>query len=822
MGISTHLAAAVTALATGAAAMAAEVFYVAPGGNDAWSGRLREADPARTDGPFATPARARDAVRGLRADGDGRTGPVTIRLRGGVYFLQEPLRLDARDSGTAGSPTVWQAEAGERPVLSAGCPIPDWHEVEPGTWEAPLPSFLAGPAPFRSLFLALPGGEWRRRFRPDRGAFVIAGLTSAPTRAGATMAHRRSQDEFRFFPEDIVPFANLGEVEVVALHDWSASRLRVREVDMAEHVVRFTGFPVYRIGHWWQGGRNPYYVENAREDFGQPGRFFVDTAAARVRYRALPGEDLRGMQAVVPQRTQLLELQGDAEAGSWLEHVRFEGLAFQHTHWLLPESGYSSGQGMIDLPAAVEAAFVRQCCFERCRFEHLDAYALRLGRGCCDNRVLGNVFHDLGGGGVLVGVTQAHAAPPVLPTGNEIASNLISDGGLVHFSAHGIWVGIAQGTRVHHNLVRRFPYSAVSCGWVWNDTPSSCRDNAFEYNHIHDAMMLLADGGGFYSLGFQPGMVLRGNLVHDVHRSIFAGRAPNNGFFLDQGSKGFRIEHNIVYATSGKPVRHNQNTPEGHTWVDNTFDLTPRDAAFPRERAAAAGPAAAYRDLAAAAPAAIPHPMLAMDLPRRPPNPIRDDCENTPIGEPPVGAAVQGEDAGRGATIRVAEGNAASGRRSIRYVKVPGLAKSFYPYLFYAPALDEGVCLVRVAVCLDTGASLQIEGRDESRASGYAVGPSVVLTAGAGIRHGERELASMETGTWTVLAFRFGAGTRADGRFDLEVMRADGTAERFPGLTFPGSGFRRLDWLGFVAQGSRQQVIHLDDLSIALEPPNEY
>ncbi len=55
-------------LAAASFAVAADpvVFYVSPGGNDAWSGKI--ADPARNkkDGPFATLERARDAIRALR------------------------------------------------------------------------------------------------------------------------------------------------------------------------------------------------------------------------------------------------------------------------------------------------------------------------------------------------------------------------------------------------------------------------------------------------------------------------------------------------------------------------------------------------------------------------------------------------------------------------------------------------------------------------------------------------------------------------------------------------------------------------------------
>jgi len=44
-------------------ALAAADFYISPAGNDGWSGRLAEPNAARSDGPFATIARARDAVR---------------------------------------------------------------------------------------------------------------------------------------------------------------------------------------------------------------------------------------------------------------------------------------------------------------------------------------------------------------------------------------------------------------------------------------------------------------------------------------------------------------------------------------------------------------------------------------------------------------------------------------------------------------------------------------------------------------------------------------------------------------------------------------
>ena len=122
----------------------------------------------------------------------------------------------------------------------------------------------------------------------------------------------------------------------------------------------------------------------------------------------------------------------------------------------------------------------------------------------------------------------------------------------------GIWVGFAQETAVTHNLVHDLPYTGISVGWQWNSTPTAHKATLVEYNHVYDVMNRLCDGGCIYTLGFQPGTVIRGNHFHDVHRNRMAQGAPNNGMFIDEGSKGYLIEKNVVYNTHGELVRFNQ------------------------------------------------------------------------------------------------------------------------------------------------------------------------------------------------------------------------------------------------------------------------
>ena len=92
-------------------------FYVAPNGNDAWSGTLASPNAAASDGPFATIERAQKAVRELKKTvykpkkkpidrrfigsphhfGGGRD--ILVLIRGGFYQLQKPLTFTPDDGG---------------------------------------------------------------------------------------------------------------------------------------------------------------------------------------------------------------------------------------------------------------------------------------------------------------------------------------------------------------------------------------------------------------------------------------------------------------------------------------------------------------------------------------------------------------------------------------------------------------------------------------------------------------------------------------------------------------------------------------------------
>ncbi|MDQ3813243.1 MAG: right-handed parallel beta-helix repeat-containing protein [Armatimonadota bacterium] len=793
-------------------------FYVSTKGNDSWSGRLPAPNEDASDGPFATLARARNAVRRVIADGLDK--PITVLVRGGNYYLKEPVLFDPHDSGTKANPITYAAYPGETPVFTGGRVIPGWKEQGDGVWTAEVPEVKAGRWYFRQLFVKRPErGYYERRYRPTIGALTVAGLTNSKARE--SMVHARSQKDFRFYPGDIQQWEGLADAELVLLHSWTASRLRIANVDPQQHVVTFTGYPFHRVGFWWKGGRNPYYIENVAAAFRNPGEWYLNRQTGVLAYRPLPGEDMSELKVVAPRLEQLIRLVGDVERQDYVEYINFRGLGFSHTEWPLPPQGYGGKQGMIDLPAAIQAVGARHCRIERCAIARLGAYGLEIGRGCHDNVVVGNRFSDLGAGGIKVGTVEQTAAPPIVPTGNVIANNLISDGGLIHFSSHGIWVGTAADTHVHHNLVRRFLYSGMSIGYIWEPSPRAVKNNIIEYNHIHHAMLLLADGGGIYTLGFQPGTVLRGNLIHDIPRHPIAGGAPNNGIFCDAGSKGYLIEENVIYNTSGEPIRFNENQREGHTLRNNYFGVKPSDPGFPEQIANAAGLQPEYRWLDGTPPPSVRSPVLAMNLARVVSAPtelieaaIGEDFEDVQVGEFPASIYSTGE--GQGASVRVTDETAASGRRSLKFIDAPNLPKPHFPYVWLVPQLDSGRAKISFALRYEPGASVTIEGRDTA-GNAHKPGPFLNITAGGVLVVAKQSLLHLPPGQWCRFELTCSLGAQSQGTYDLTVTLPGQPPQRFAQRPYMNPEFRRLDSLMILSTANQAAVFYVDDVKVKQE-----
>ena len=319
-------------------------FYVATDGNDSWNGTLASPNTKMTNGPFASLAKAQEAVEALRKSSP--TTVITVQVRRGTYYLPlshtKPgtLTFSAADSGSDSAPVTWENFPEEHPVVSGGMPVSGWTHVSGTLWQAKLPGDTQ---PFETIFYR---GHRRLRARLESGTrgvgyymqngscistqsrqMVKASLCNLGTflRVAAVVSPSGSHagcpkvtdnggsgskclDRFHYDPKDpITKWINLtppkgnpcgdgssgsyptGDVEITMFNAFTSDIMRVSCVDTTNHVIYFSGAMAGNPAQYNFSGPAPghrFVVENARDAFstarsaGQTGIFFLDRSGS--------------------------------------------------------------------------------------------------------------------------------------------------------------------------------------------------------------------------------------------------------------------------------------------------------------------------------------------------------------------------------------------------------------------------------------------------------------------------------------------------------------------------------------------------------------
>jgi parallel beta-helix repeat protein len=534
----------------------AATLYVSTEGHAGASGKI--------DAPLPSLAAARDKIRELRQSGD--KSAMTVKVRGGTYFLEETFVLTPEDSGTKALPVTYEAYPGERVVISGGRrivggarqvqgpradaanggaqaqgqarrqrptdmgPDPADPRAARGPWVAPV-SF-----DFNELFVD--GKRATRSRSPNQGYYRVDGsfLKTSP------LTFKYSNNSIK------KDWAERGNVEVTVLCSWQAAKGRIAAVDDVAHTVELaaTGpmptFRNYKECYYW--------IENAPELLDNQNEFYVDTKAGTVKYIPAQKDDPTNQERVAPFLEQLVRIKGEPENGKLVHDVVFRGFDFRHAEWKVPEKGYEGRQAASTVPAAFEAEGAENVTIDHCTFSQMGLYAVSFGRGCYRNRVTGNEIFDMGAGGVKIGELLKDRERPneaERSGGNLVADNHMHQLGRMYPDAVGVLVGQSRDNTITHNHIHDLYFSAISVGWSWLYNKTELRNNIVEFNHLHDlGHDIMSDLGGIYTLGEQPGTVLRNNLIYDVEGLLYGGW----GIYLDQSSRYMTVEKNIVYNCS--------------------------------------------------------------------------------------------------------------------------------------------------------------------------------------------------------------------------------------------------------------------------------
>ncbi len=597
---------------------------VAPWGSDSNDGTREQ--------PFATLARARDAVRELKAKRHGvlPEGGVTVWLHGGRYQLAETFVLGPEDSGTDGAPVVYRGIAGERPVLSGGRIIRGWRRVTETlphlpaaargkVWAAEIPEARYGKWVFRQL--------WKNGLRLSRARWPHEGETSfrvtdasLPTdeilRDPAAIAQwqqelRQSWRTIAFTDVATVPGGCLpadlatGDAELFCRNGGRWATMRIPIASAAGTEIRLKE-PAGLLSHYWGDMRlmsavdGSGWIENALSLLESPGEWYLDRQAGVVYYLPPEGEDPNACEFVAPRLETLVSLRGTASAP--VRQVAFEGVAFEHAEWPLPAFGYRPGLGCFYgtehtplvsnppekpgsirprdefpefiIPAAVDLTYVQDCRFEYCRLSKVGATGLGLGEGCRRNQVVGCEVFDAGGHGIHVGMPHG----PICA--EDFAWNRPEDEPQDNAVLH---------CHVHHTA--RMDWGAYG---IFNSYAHRTR---IAHNLVEQQPycgMAVCFSWFCFPTGREPEVTVEHNHIHHVMQKLFDGGAiytkdgmargstirgnrihdvglghwECNGLFLDDGSYGFHIVDNII-SQVGTPIRFNQTAPDKFSWGTN-------------------------------------------------------------------------------------------------------------------------------------------------------------------------------------------------------------------------------------------------------------
>ncbi|MEX1015480.1 MAG: right-handed parallel beta-helix repeat-containing protein [Phycisphaeraceae bacterium] len=538
--------------------------HVAPDGDDRLAAPGTVAAHQSEHGPLATPQAAVALARQVR-QGQDPPPAVHIVLRGGRYALDEPIVFTADDAGTPSTRRAWrvsepersirlEAHPGETPVLSGGRTVTGWRETQLDghrLFVTEADDAMQGLAGWQCQHLHV-NGERRQRPRwPRDGVFHAERLLDPPN---AERPWTPGVDRFIYAPGDLQPWRNLHDVELVSLHNWMESRVRIQSLDPDQRLVQLDRPTCMRMvrTHLDQLP-GPYYLENVFEAI-EPGEWYFDRGEGRLYYMPLAHETLDRLEVIVPVLAELVRLDGEAGPGQAVTCVHFAGLTFAHTTAAYDEQRSAHGQASHALHGAVRLRHARQCSIRQCHFTGLGSHALELEAGCRDVTIQGNRIEQIGGGGVKVW----HAADDAPPKKSDppahacreirVLDNGIAHCGLTFHSAVGILVGRCSGITIQHNHVHHLFYTGISVGWTWGyGEQNNAFGNVVEHNHIHDlGQGLLSDMGGIYTLGIATGTRLRFNVIHDIQSAGYGGW----GIYPDEGSSNLLIEHNRVYRTS--------------------------------------------------------------------------------------------------------------------------------------------------------------------------------------------------------------------------------------------------------------------------------
>lgn len=543
-------------------------FYLSPAGSDHWSGTLAAPNADKSDGPFATLGRARDAIRNLKQK---TPGELRVLIRDGIYPLKETVVFGLEDSGQENAAITYAAYPNETPIFSSGREISGWQAA---------PQDLPGlPATARGKVKVVKvSGSFRTLYDTN-------GLLPRARSTGFIPLKGSGRDRLHFPKGRLKNRANITDLEIVVRphHAWIVNILPVVSVDEESQIALTSIESTYVMNplHFLKETES-CWIENALDDLDEPGEWALNTKEGKLYL--WPRDD---SAVIAPQLHELIRVEGTInQQGPQdlpVRHLRFRGLTFKHGERYQLSSDDAGLQHDWDMLDKDNALFrlrgTENCLIENCHFLHSGSGAIRVDLHGQKNQLIGNHIEHLGGVGILL----CGYGPGTKDVNKEnlISNNHIHHVGEIYWHSPGIFLWQSGKNRVANNLIHHTNYTALIISGCmtdffhkggreltrtirWHEIPGKkskktpdevqpylhTHDNLIELNEIHHAMEKLGDGNAIYIRGAGPGNIIRRNYIHHLVAPMIMQCAIRT----DGGQRDTLIAENLIYKCTSQGI----------------------------------------------------------------------------------------------------------------------------------------------------------------------------------------------------------------------------------------------------------------------------
>ncbi len=556
-------------------------YFVSPKGSDS--------APGTKESPWASPEGAKKNLRTLWPQGIKEN--VEVLFEEGIYVCNTSLDFDYRDGGSSTVSVTYKSQPDAQVIFTGADFVTGWKKGVNNLWTTKV----ALNWKFRQLFVeGVPGVRARHpnlnepwlMVRSMQNDFNQVSWTAGP--GEPNWIYTTSKTSTVGLPRGLIKdWKHPEAIEIVVRKSWSNTRKRIGSLKIADDQIELAKPHAQTSSYNVMKAGRPFYLENALEFLDSPGEWYL-SPEGDLSYWARSGEDLNVNRVLAPRLITLAQLKGTAVKP--VQNLHFFGIRFAHCDLPLPVFGHDGRQGFqfyigswldeapineLRKSAGIEVEFAENCSFQSGVIEWMGGTGIALGRGSKNIRIVGNLVQGMGGNGIEVGSlvdpisdeyfgasntrkkVTGYITKDQIPSGNQVENNKVIDCARDYMGACGIVLFFAENNTVRYNEISGLPYSGISVGWRWNSGNQSSKNNLISNNLIHHVMTYLADGGGIYTLGNQPGTIFRENFIHNIPYHKDAYGSGNQGFFFDEGSSGFLVESNVVAESPGGAYRTN-------------------------------------------------------------------------------------------------------------------------------------------------------------------------------------------------------------------------------------------------------------------------